>query len=149
VAMSTCSSLCGNGVRCGVRAREGSDYCGRHKNSNECPVCYDSSILKPMAKCCHSVCKSCTASWFATHHHTCPLCRTAQIDPCVKYEKLYKSAVVRRFLKRWCSSSKISDSVWFAFFGACDRAGVTDVEFMGWFESDGRKEEYERVTFGW
>ena len=148
--MSTCSSLCGNGVRCGFRAREGSDYCGRHKNSNECPVCYDSSKLKPMAKCCHSVCNSCTASWFATNHHTCPLCRTIQrTTPHVKYEKMFKRAVVRRFLKQRYSRSGPPERLWFAFFGVCDRFGVTDIEFMDWFESDGRMEEFERVTFGW
>ena len=146
--MSTCSSLSSNGARCGLRACDGSDYCGRHRNSSECPVCYDSSRLKTMARCRHEICNSCTKTWLATHN-TCPLCRTVQSGPREKYDKMYNTAAILRFLRRWCEMTEISESVWFGFFGACAKAGVTDVEFMGWFESGGRKAEYELWTFAW
>ena len=147
---STCSSLCGNGTKCRCRALEGSDYCGRHKNSNECSVCYDSSILKPMAKCCHSVCKSCTKSWFATHT-TCPLCRTVQSKPkgFGKFTKIYKRAPIRWFLKRQYTRYGPAEASWTAFFDICYGNDVEPDDFMKWFESGGRREEFERVNFGW
>jgi hypothetical protein len=79
------------------------------------------------------------------------MCRTVQSKPkgFGKFTKIYKRGPVRWFLKRQYTRDGPGEPSWTAFFDICYGNGVEPDDFMNWFESGGRKEEFERVTFGW
>ena len=72
---SICKATTTKGFPCKCKAKQGSDYCGRHKDCFECPICYTTNKDKIITKCGHSFCKSCIDKWTKSKN-TCPICRT-------------------------------------------------------------------------
>ena len=78
--MATCKAITGKGKLCGCKVKPGSEFCGKHKNWSECPVCYSCPEPSKMTtlKCGHSFCTDCIRNWFCESSDivdSCPCCR--------------------------------------------------------------------------
>ena len=74
-----CQATTLRGTPCKCKSKNGTDYCGRHKNHFECSICMTSKTDKSVTKCGHVFCISCIDKW-TRDHHTCPICRTQIVE---------------------------------------------------------------------
>jgi hypothetical protein len=77
---TTCKAITGKGTPCGCKTKPGSDFCGRHKDWSECPICYSCPGKSKMTtlECGHTFCTECIQNWFCASSDiidSCPLCR--------------------------------------------------------------------------
>ena len=77
---TTCKAITGKGTPCGCKTKPGSEFCGRHKDWSECPICYSCSGKSKMTtlECGHTFCTECIENWFCESKDiidSCPLCR--------------------------------------------------------------------------
>ncbi len=78
---SMCQATTLRGTPCNCKAKNGLDYCGRHKNHFECSICMSSKTTdKTTTKCGHVFCKECIEKW-TRDHNTCPICRSQIKEP--------------------------------------------------------------------
>lgn len=64
------------GKPCTSKVNNKGDVCGKHKNQEECPICYNVDKLEKVS-CSHGFCKKCSETWF-NKNNTCPICRAVK-----------------------------------------------------------------------